>query len=77
MPLGGNRSMHLLRAESPGPEVGKLAPKMRSTAMILYGIYIILTALQTAGLTVGEEGDVALLLANRDGHSVLHALIAD
>ena len=37
----------------------------------------VLTALQTAGLTVGEEGDVALLLANRDGHSTLHALIAD
>ena len=53
MPLGGNRSMHLLRAESPGPEVGKLAPKMRSTAMILYGIYIILTALQTALLLLG------------------------
>ena len=53
MPLGGNRSMHLLRAESPGPEVGKLAPTMRSTAMILYGIYIILTALQTALLLLG------------------------
>ena len=53
MPLGGNRSMHLLRAESPGPEVGKLAPKMRSTAMILYGIYILLTALQTILLLLG------------------------
>ncbi len=53
MPLGGNRSMHLLRAESPGPEVGKLAPKMRSTAMILYGIYILITALQTTLLLLG------------------------
>ena len=53
MPLGGNRSMHLLRAESPGPDVGKLAPKMRSTAMILYGIYILITALQTILLLLG------------------------
>lgn len=36
-------TMHLLRAESPGPDVGKLAPKMRSTASLLYLIYIGLT----------------------------------
>ena len=38
-------SMHLLRAESPGPVVGKLVPKMRSTARILYAIYIAMTVL--------------------------------
>ena len=36
-------TMHLLRAESPGPDVGKLVPKMRHTAMILYVIYIVMT----------------------------------
>ena len=36
-------TMHLLRAESPGPDVGKLAPKMRDTALILYLMYIGLT----------------------------------
>ena len=36
-------TMHLLRAESPGPEVGKLVPKMRHTAAILYTTYIVLT----------------------------------
>ncbi len=36
-------TMHLLRAESPGPDVGKLAPRMRKTASILYIIYIVLT----------------------------------
>ena len=36
-------TMHLLRAESPGPSVGKLVPKMRKTATILYMIYIVLT----------------------------------
>ena len=34
----GGFTMHLLRAESPGPDVGKLVPKMRRTALILYGI---------------------------------------
>ena len=36
-------TMHLLRAESPGPEVGKLVPRMRKTASILYVIYIVMT----------------------------------
>ena len=53
MPLGGSRSMHLLRAESPGPEVGKLVPKMRFSAMILYGIYIGLTVLEIVLLSLG------------------------
>lgn len=43
IPLGGKSSMHLLRAESPGPSSGKLVPKMRDTAKILYGIYIALS----------------------------------
>lgn len=42
---GQGYTMHLLRAESPGPDVGKLVPKMRQTALILYCIYIVLTVL--------------------------------
>jgi trk system potassium uptake protein TrkH len=38
-------SLHILRAESPGPSVGKLVPKMKKTASILYTIYICLTAM--------------------------------
>ena len=34
-------TMHILRAESPGPKVGKLVPRMKQTAMILYIIYIL------------------------------------
>ena len=45
IPLGGKRSMHLLRAESPGPASGKLVPKMRDTASILYGLYIALSVI--------------------------------
>ena len=42
---GTGFTMHLLRAESPGPDVGKLVPKMKNTAMILYIIYIVMTVL--------------------------------
>ena len=40
---GTGFTMHLLRAESPGPDVGKLVPKMKQTAVILYSIYVVLT----------------------------------
>ncbi len=46
-------TMHLLRAESPGPDVGKLVPKMRKTASILYIIYIVLTILDIILLLAG------------------------
>lgn len=45
VPLSGSHNMHLMRAESPGPEVGKLVPKVKDTAKILYGIYLGLTVL--------------------------------
>ena len=53
IPLGGKRSMHLLRAESPGPSSGKLVPKMRDTATILYGIYIALSVILLIFLMAG------------------------
>lgn len=51
---GGNGfTMHLLRAESPGPNVGKLVPKMKKTARILYLIYILITVLDVIFLLLG------------------------
>ena len=47
-------TMHLLRAESPGPDVGKLVPKMRQTAMILYLIYIVMTIVNVVFLLLGN-----------------------
>ncbi len=41
-----SQSMYIMRAEAPGPQVGKLVSRMRSTAQILYGIYIALTIIQ-------------------------------
>ena len=54
---GGERgtgfTMHLLRAESPGPDVGKLVPKMRKTAAILYIIYCVMTVINIGFLLAG------------------------
>ena len=51
---GQGFTMHLLRAESPGPNVGKLVPKMRKTAGILYLLYIGLTVLDVIFLLLGD-----------------------
>ena len=52
LPLSGGYNMHLMRAESPGPSVGKLVPKVQATAKLLYGIYIAITALQIICLLI-------------------------
>lgn len=49
----GGTGIYLMRAESPGPSVDKLTPHLRQTAMILYGIYILLTALCIVCLLLG------------------------
>lgn len=46
IPLSGGSHINLMRAESPGPTVGKLVPKLRQTARILYIIYISMTIIQ-------------------------------
>jgi len=51
---GQGFTMHLLRAESPGPAVGKLVPKMRTTAAILYIIYVVLTIFDVLFLVLGD-----------------------
>ncbi|HAU84802.1 MAG TPA: potassium transporter KefA, partial [Lachnospiraceae bacterium] len=53
LPLAGGNNMYLMRAESPGPSVGKLVPRVRSTAVILYGIYTALTAVECVLLLIG------------------------
>ena len=51
---GKGFTMHLLRAESPGPDVGKLVPKMKTTALILYVIYIVMTIVNYLFLLLGD-----------------------
>lgn len=50
---GGGHTMHLLRAESPGPSVGKLTPRLHQTAKILYILYFTLTVLDLVFLLLG------------------------
>lgn len=54
IPLGGGSRINLMRAESPGPSVGKLVPKVKHTAQILYIIYITLTVVQIIFLCIGK-----------------------
>ena len=54
LPMTGDYNMHIMRAESPGPSVGKLVPKIRITAKLLYGIYLFMTLLMGVLLLVGR-----------------------
>lgn len=51
--LDRKNSMHLMRAEVPGPEKDKLVPKAMSTARILYGMYLTLTVIEMVFLVIG------------------------
>ena len=53
LPLTGGSHVNLMKAESPGPQVDKLVPKVQSTAKILYGIYLALTLLELVFLLAG------------------------
>ncbi|MDY4954171.1 MAG: TrkH family potassium uptake protein [Candidatus Onthomonas sp.] len=53
LPMSDGHGMHLLRAEVPGPSVGKLVSRMSDTAKILYGIYLALTLIEIVLLLLG------------------------
>lgn len=61
-------SMHILRAESPGPQVGKLVSKMKVTSRILYLIYLGLTILEVIFLWSGPDKQMDLF------HSIIYSL---
>ena len=74
MPLSGEHSMHIMRAEVPGPSVGKLVPRLKETARILYMIYILLTIveaiiLRLAGMSVYDAILHAFSTAGTGGFS--------
>ncbi len=54
LPLSGGSNINLMRAESPGPSVGKLVPKVKYTARILYLIYFGMTVIETILLLLGK-----------------------
>ena len=54
VPSGSGRTIHVMRAEVPGPIVGKLVPRLRDTAKILYLLYLAMTAIQVVCLLVAK-----------------------
>lgn len=54
VPMAGGETFHFMRAESPGPSVEKLVPRMRTTATLLYKIYLGMTLLQIVLLLIGK-----------------------
>ena len=53
LPMNGGNSMHLVRAETPGPTAGKLVSRMGDSAKILYSIYFLLTVILILLLLAG------------------------
>ncbi len=56
LPLSGAQNMNLMRAESPGPSVTKLVPRVKSTALLLYTMYFVLTVIMFVFLIAGGNG---------------------
>ncbi len=77
LPLAGGYNMHLMRAESPGPTVGKLVPRVRHTARILYAMYIFMTITQIillliTGMTPFEAMTLSFGTAGTGGFGILN-----
>lgn len=54
LPLAGGQNMYLMKAESPGPSVTKLVPRVRQTAMMLYLLYFVMTVAEFVLLLIGK-----------------------
>ena len=72
LPLSGGQNMHIMRAESPGPEVSKLVPRVKNTAIILYIIYFCLTivmliSLLISGMSVFDAVNTSFATAGTGG----------
>ncbi len=82
LPVAGGNNLHLLKAESPGHSVGKLVPRVRTTAKILYLIYIALTVLEITLLLIGglnffEATTLSFGTAGTGGFGIRNSGLAD
>ena len=82
LPMAGGYNMHLMRAESPGPSVGKLVPKVKDTAKILYTIYIVMTVLEwiallIAGMPMFDSVVTAMATAGTGGFGIKVSSLGD
>lgn len=82
MPMSGGYYMHLMKAESPGPTVSKLVPKVVTTARILYLIYLVMTLIEMillciAGLPLFDAICMAMGTAGTGGFGILNTSCFD
>ena len=82
LPLAGGSQMYLMQAESPGPSVGKLVPKTRHTALILYALYILLSVVEFilllgGGMTVFNAVTTTFGTAGTGGFGIRNSSMAD
>ena len=82
LPLAGGSQMYLMQAESPGPSVGKLVPKTRHTALILYSLYILLSIaefvfLLCGGMSAFDAVNTTFATAGTGGFGIRNSSMAD
>ena len=82
LPLSGGNNMHIMRAESPGPSVSKLVPRVKTTALILYTIYFVLTLLEfiillIADMSVFDALNTSFATAGTGGFGIRNTSLAD
>ena len=82
LPMTGAHNMHLMRSESPGPDVGKLVPKLGESAKILYGLYLGLTVTQIlilliSGMPAFDSVVLSFGTAGTGGFGIRNSSIAD
>ncbi len=77
LPLSGGQNMHIMKAESAGPSVGKLVPRVKTTALLLYTIYFVLTVVQfivliIAGMSVFDALNTSFATAGTGGFGIMN-----
>ena len=82
LPLSGGNNLHLLKAESPGYSVGKLVPKVKATAKILYEIYLVMTVLlivllKIGGLSLFDSACLAFGTAGTGGFAIKNSGLSE
>lgn len=82
LPLSGSNNLYLMKAESPGPSVTKLVPRVKASAKILYEIYAAMTVIETifllfGGVSVFEAITLSFSTAGTGGFSVLNTSAAE
>lgn len=82
LPLSGGQNMHIMKAESPGPSVSKLVPRVKTTALLLYSIYFVLTLIEfvmliCGGMTGFEALNTAFATAGTGGFGIYNSSLGN